>query len=105
VMAAVLIRFDDPDLPREWEFERMCRQVWLIEVDENYSLDAVQANLVDKNLHCFGEHGRVSCEIARFKSPKKLIAWAKRKGRNEFGLPPLTGWHGPVRLAKMERKA
>jgi hypothetical protein len=99
MMAAVLIRFDDPSLPREWKFERWCRMVWLIEIDENYSLDAVQANLVDKNRNIFGEHGRVCYEIARFKNHKKILAWADRKRRNEFGLPPLTGWHGPIRLA------
>jgi hypothetical protein len=72
--------------------------VFLLEVDENYSLDRVQTKLVDGNPHVFGPHARVSCEIARFKSIKKLLAWAERKRRRD-GLPPLTGWYGPWRLA------
>jgi hypothetical protein len=99
MLAAVLIKFDDPELPHEWNFAQHCRIVWLFEIDENYSLDAVQTQFVEKNRDVLGEHARVSCEIGRFKSYKKLLAWADRKRRNEFGLPPLTGWYGPARLA------
>ena len=102
MMAAVLIKCDDSTLPREWEFERHCRLVWLIEIDDNYSLENVQHQLIEQNRQLFGDQARVSCEIGRVRSIKKLLAWADRKRRNEFGHPPLTGWHGPVRLKPIE---
>jgi hypothetical protein len=72
--------------------------VWLIEMDENYSLENVQRALVDGNPHIFGDSVRVRHEVGRVKSIKKLLAWANRKGRNRFGHKPMTGWYGPIRL-------
>lgn len=97
-MAAVKIAIDDRDLPPEWRFQEPIEVVWLIEIDENYSLENVQRALVESNRDKFGENARVSCEIGRVRSYKKLIAWAHRKRKNRFGHPPLTGWCGPVRL-------
>jgi hypothetical protein len=96
-MAAVRIKLfpDDPDI---WGDEVSNELVWLIEIDENYSLENVQRVLIDGNRDKFGDEARVVCEIGRVKSIKKLLAWAHRKGRNKYGLPPLTGWHGPIRL-------
>lgn len=74
------------------------RSVWLFEVDENYSLDAVK-RFFKLNEATLGGPFHVRHEMMRFKSIRKLLAWADRKGRNIAGLPPLTGWNGPLRLA------
>lgn len=73
------------------------RTVWLFDIDENYSLDAVR-RFFAMNEHSIGAL-QARHEIARFKNIKRLIAWSDRKGQNAAGLPPLTGWTGPFRLA------
>jgi hypothetical protein len=79
MMAAVLVTFGDPKVP---SFDRRRhRLVWLIEIDANYSLENVQRQLIDQNRQRFGEHARVSCELGRVRSIKRLIAWADRKRR------------------------
>ena len=96
-MAAVVVAVlpDEPDLRAEI--------VFLFEVDENYSLENVRRRFVKANRDIFGDEAR-AYEIARFKSVKKLLAWADRKGKNRHGLPPLTGWYGPIRLKPMTER-
>ena len=73
------------------------RSVWMFHIDENYSLDAVRS-FFDKNARSLGPL-RVRHEMMRFKNINRLIAWSDRKKQNSSGMPPLTGWNGPYRLA------
>lgn len=75
--------------------------IWLFEIDAEYSLAAVQQRFVEANKHVFGNCAVVTNEIGRIKNMRKLLQWADRKQRNRFGLPALTGWCGPVRLAPL----
>jgi hypothetical protein len=72
------------------------RAVFLVEIDEHYSMAAVQ-RFLDLNAEAMGGHVRARFELARFKSVRRLLAWTDRK---RPGSPvALRGWHGPFRLA------
>lgn len=96
-MAAVLISICEDDFGFE-STGISSNVIWLIEIDENYSLENVQRCLIDANRNRFGPKAGVRRELGRVKSIKKLLAWADRHGPNRYGKPALTGWHGPVRL-------
>jgi hypothetical protein len=87
-LAAVLATIS----PRSSIHDPTNRTVWLFDIDDRYSLEAVQ-RFFDTNPPLDGL--RVRHEIARFRSIWHVLRLADKQRSPR----PMTGWNGPFRLA------
>jgi hypothetical protein len=73
------------------------RTVMLFDIDENYSLAAVQ-RMIDLNRARFGESARAVCELGRCRGVRGLLRWTGRVAKRRRTDRVLLGWSGPFRL-------